>query len=67
MKCNPLTGITFLILCLSSAIADASLTSITVSPVNSSTPYSQVLQFTATGNYSDGTPAILSSGVTWHS
>ena len=47
--------------------ATPSLVSITVSPVNPSVPLGNSLQFTATGNYNDGSTKVLTSQVTWSS
>jgi hypothetical protein len=43
------------------------LQSISVAPVNPSVAAGLTQQFTATGNYSDGTTQALTSGVTWSS
>ena len=48
-------------------VAPAALVSIAVTPVNSSELKGQVEQFTATGTYTDGTTADLTSQVTWTS
>jgi hypothetical protein len=47
--------------------APAVLSSITVTPAASSVAVASTLQFTATGNYSDGTTQNLTSLVTWAS
>ncbi len=43
------------------------LTSITVTPANPAAPAGTTQQFTATGNYSNGTTSNLTSSVTWTS
>ena len=44
-----------------------SLSSITVTPVNPSVPAGETEQFTATGNYTDGSTKDLTTQVTWAS
>ena len=51
----------------STALAVTTLTSITVSPQNSSLFVGKKLQFTATGTFSDGTTDLLTTSVTWTS
>ena len=48
-------------------VTSASLTSITVTPASASAPAGQTQQFTATGNYSDGTHQDLTSTAAWKS
>jgi hypothetical protein len=48
-------------------VLPAALTSITVAPASASINVGQTQQFTATGNYGDGSTQNLSSSVTWHS
>lgn len=48
-------------------ITDATLTSIMLSPSDPSIPKDNAKQFTATGNYSDGSSTTISSSVTWSS
>lgn len=43
------------------------LTSISVTPLNQSIPAGNTLQFTATGNYSDGSTQNITTTVTWSS
>ena len=43
------------------------LTSISITPLNQSIPAGNTLQFTATGNYSDGSTQNLTTTVTWSS
>jgi trimeric autotransporter adhesin len=45
----------------------ASLNAITIAPANPSIPVNTIQQFTATGSYSDGSSADLTSLVTWSS
>ncbi len=45
----------------------ATLTSVTVTPANASITKGATQQFTATGNYSDGTTKNLTSAMTWSS
>lgn len=52
---------------LTVAAAAVTLTSITVTPANPSIALGQTQQFTATGNYSDGSMQNLTSQVTWSS
>jgi len=47
--------------------AAVQLTSITVTPAGSSTPLGTTEQFTATGNYNNGTTANITNSVTWAS
>ncbi len=48
-------------------VTSASLTSITVAPASPSVPAGQTQQFTATGNYSDGSHQNLTSTAAWKS
>jgi hypothetical protein len=48
-------------------VVAAPLTSITVTPSGPSINVGQTQQFTATGNYSDGSTQNLTTSVTWHS
>src|SRR5260370_22254533 len=48
-------------------VSNATLNSITVTPANPSIPLGRLVQFTATGNYSDGTHHNLTDAVTWSS
>src|SRR5712692_8844280 len=48
-------------------VSNATLNSITVTPANPSIPLGRLVQFTATGNYSDGTHHNLTDEVTWSS
>ena len=48
-------------------VSNATLNSITVTPANPSVPLGRLVQFTATGNYSDGTHHNLTDAVTWSS
>jgi uncharacterized protein YjdB len=52
---------------LTVSAAAANLTSISISPAASSIPVNTSQQFTATGNYSDGSSADLTNLVTWSS
>jgi uncharacterized protein YjdB len=47
--------------------ANVNLTSITITPASPSIPINTIAQLTATGNYSDGSTADLTSIVTWSS
>ena len=49
------------------AISPKTLISVSITPANPSIAVSATEQFTATGNYSDGSTASLSSSVTWAS
>ncbi|MBC3921114.1 Ig-like domain-containing protein [Undibacterium sp. CY18W] len=46
-------------------VSSALLTSITVTPVNTNLAVGSTQQYLASGNYSDGTTANISNGVTW--
>lgn len=59
--CYPLSGIK------TSSSAQASLTSITVTPTNQSITSGAMQQFTATGTYSDSTTKDITTSVTWGS
>ena len=48
-------------------VTNATLSSITVTPVNPSIAVDLTKQFTATGNYSDGTSHDITASVTWSS
>src|SRR5260370_337281 len=48
-------------------VSNATLNSITVTPSNPSVPLGRLVQFTATGNYSDGTHHNLTDAATWSS
>jgi len=48
-------------------VSNATLNSITVTPANPSVPLGRLVQFIATGNYSDGTHHNLTDAVTWSS
>jgi hypothetical protein len=52
---------------LTITVATPSLVSITVGPVNPFLMLGHTLQFTATGNYNDGSNKIITSQVTWSS
>ena len=52
---------------LAPATSQKTLTSITITPSNTSIAVNANEQLTATGNYSDGSTANLSSSVTWAS
>lgn len=52
---------------ISFPVRTVTLTSITVTPSYSSITYGHTLQFIATGHYSDGTSAVLSTEITWTS
>ncbi|EQA38254.1 bacterial Ig-like domain, group 2 [Leptospira inadai serovar Lyme str. 10] len=49
------------------SISQASLVSISITPVNSSLPLGKTQQFTATGTYSDNSTQNITSQVTWTS
>jgi alpha-tubulin suppressor-like RCC1 family protein len=55
------------ILAISTLIGGATLDSIAVTPVSSTVPAGQTLQFTATGTYSDSSTQTITSSVTWSS
>src|SRR5229473_3686096 len=48
-------------------VSTATLNSITVTPADPSVPLGRLVQFTATGNYSNGTHHNLTDAVTWSS
>jgi hypothetical protein len=50
---------------LSIDVTDAELVSLTLSPINTSIPLGQSLQYSAQGTFSDGTVQDLTSEVTW--
>ena len=49
------------------SVGAATLTSIAVTPINSSTPLGTLVTFAATGTYTDGSTQNLSASVTWTS
>ena len=48
-------------------VSPATLVSITIAPLDASTPLATPLQFTATGTYSDSTTQNITTNVTWNS